>query len=216
MKVALNLLFLIAVGMRTNAFQPDLMVTSTVYLEVSINGKILPEKIVIGLFDQVVPTTAENFRELCTGEHGFGYKGCRFHRVIKNFMIQAGDWENGDGSGGTSVFKTKEGRKRYFRDENFKLKHYGPGWVSMANSGRNTNGAQFFITLVKADWLDGGHVVFGKVLQGMNTVLRIGEEPVQSHALPLNKIVIESCGRLKLDKWIKVDRKGTPVKRDEL
>jgi peptidyl-prolyl isomerase F (cyclophilin D) len=159
-----------------------------VFLDITSDGQKL-ERIVIELRSDVVPKTAENFRALCTGEKGFGYKGSPIHRVIPGFMMQGGDFDRGNGTGGKSIYGAK------FQDENFTLRHTEAGLVSMANAGPNTNGSPFFIIFEATDWLDRKHVVFGKVVEGLNAVREVEKVGSQS-GRTLKKVVIEDCGQL--------------------
>ncbi|MFE9685158.1 peptidylprolyl isomerase [Streptomyces sp. NPDC002701] len=162
--------------------------STNVYFDITIDGTA-SGRIVFKLYDDVVPKTAQNFRELATGQHGYGYEGSGFHRVIPEFMLQGGDFTRGDGTGGKSIYGAK------FDDENFKLRHDKPFLLSMANSGPNSNGSQFFITTVLTPWLDGKHVVFGEVVEGQDLVKKIESLGSQSGTTRA-KIVIASSGAL--------------------
>ncbi|KAK9802825.1 hypothetical protein WJX73_003189 [Symbiochloris irregularis] len=171
------------------------MSNPVVFFDVSAGSSPLG-RIEMTLRADVVPKTAENFRALCTGEKGKGksgkplhFKGSTFHRVIPQFMCQGGDFTQGNGTGGESIYGTK------FNDENFQLKHSTEGILSMANAGPNTNGSQFFLCTVKTGWLDGKHVVFGSVTKGMDVVKKV-ESYGSSSGKTKQSIVVSDCGQL--------------------
>ncbi|CAJ1085547.1 peptidyl-prolyl cis-trans isomerase H [Xyrichtys novacula] len=166
--------------------QPSNPNNPIVFFDITIGGQDVG-RMKIELFADVVPKSAENFRK---DGVPIGYKGCTFHRVIKDFMIQGGDFVNGDGTGICSIYRGP------FADENFKVKHSTPGLLAMANSGPGTNGCQFFITCVKCDWLDGKHVVFGKVVDGLLIMRKIENVPTGPNNKPKLPIVIAQCGEM--------------------
>jgi len=186
---------LIAATIMTIASTTAIAANPKVALDVSIGGEPAGT-LTLELFADVVPKTAENFRALCTGEKGMGksgkplsYKGSPFHRIIPGFMIQGGDFTRGNGTGGESIYGEK------FADENFELKHTGPGILSMANAGPNTNGSQFFITVAETPWLDGKHVVFGKVVDGMDVLKKMEEQGSRSGQTKAD-VVLSDCKQL--------------------
>merc|ERR1711977_493589 len=169
-----------------NSHNYSTAIMSNVFFDISADGAPLG-RVEFKLYDDVVPKTTANFRALATGEKGYGYAGSSFHRVIPDFMLQGGDFTNHNGTGGKSIYGEK------FPDENFQLKHTKPGLLSMANAGPNTNGSQFFITTVVTSWLDGKHVVFGEVVNGMDIVKK-----VETFGTPNGKtkaeVKIDDCG----------------------
>ncbi|XP_054163987.1 peptidyl-prolyl cis-trans isomerase D-like [Oppia nitens] len=169
------------------------------FLDINVGDEYVG-RLVIELFNNVVPKTCENFRALCTGEMGIGsksrplhYKGSIFHRIIREFMIQGGDFTDFNGTGGQSIYGEK------FEDENFELKHDKPGLLSMANAGPNTNGSQFFITTVPTPHLDDKHVVFGQVIKGMGVIKYLEGLQTIANDVPVERVIISDCGQFKAD-----------------
>lgn len=167
-------------------------VTDKVFFDVEIAGKPAG-RMVFGLFGETVPKTAKNFKHLALHTEGFGYKNSDFHRVIAGFMAQGGDFQNGDGTGGKSIYGEK------FADENFKIEHTSRGLLSMANAGKDTNGSQFFITFKETPWLNGRHVVFGKLIEGEDVLDKLERLTVNPNDRPTSPTKIVDCGSIDVD-----------------
>ncbi|CAH1369473.1 unnamed protein product [Tenebrio molitor] len=169
-----------------------LKVTDQVYFDVECDGIYLG-RIIIGLFGEVVPKTVLNFKHIATnGISDKTYEGTRFHRVIERFMIQGGDIIHNNGTGSISIYG------KFFEDENFKVRHKGPGIVSMANGGPDTNGCQFFVTTMRTPWLDGFHVAFGKVLMGQDIIHKIEHMKTNTDNRPIKDVIIIRSGLVKM------------------
>ncbi|XP_052837878.1 peptidyl-prolyl cis-trans isomerase, rhodopsin-specific isozyme [Drosophila gunungcola] len=173
------------------------MVTSRIYMDVKHNKKPVG-RITFGLFGKLAPKTVANFRHICLrGINGTSYVGSRFHRVVDRFLVQGGDILNGDGTGSTSIYG------EYFPDEDkaLEVEHNRPGYLGMANRGPDSNGCQFYVTTVAAKWLDGKHTVFGKVLEGMETIYAIEDVKTDTDDFPVEPVVISNCGEIPTEQF---------------
>lgn len=190
----MKLAFIVALIVAMVAFATSTAITQKVFFDVEADGQPLG-RIVMGLYNDVVPRTAANFYHLCVGDKtdesgkALHYKGSPFHRVIPGFMLQGGDITSGNGMGGSSIYGAT------MADENFTVKHDKPMLLSMANRGPNTGSSQFFITLAPTAWLDGKHVVFGEVLEGKDVALAVEALGSRSGSTS-KKIVIANSGAL--------------------
>lgn len=191
--------FIATAAVRGSDGTATVLLTEKVFLDLEIGGQYTG-RVVIGLFGSTSPKTVRNFVGLANHEKGYGYRGSIFHRIVPNFMIQGGDFTNYDGTGGYSLYGGM------FRDEDFILDHYGAGWVCMANAGPNTNGSQFYITVVKCPWLDGTHTCFGKVLEGMDIIYRASNIATDTKEKPLQNVTIIDCGSMDMENPYFVDK----------
>ncbi|XP_072037736.1 peptidyl-prolyl cis-trans isomerase B-like [Amphiura filiformis] len=189
----------------------DLLVTKKAFFDIAIDDEPIG-RIVIGLFGETCPVTVQNFAALTRGnfknDKKLSYNNTIVHRLVQDFVIQMGDVVEMDGSGGRSIYG------QYFADENFYLRHWGPGWVAMANSGPDSNNSQFIILLSKARWLDGKHVVFGKILEGMDVVLDMADVDTDDFAFPTVPIQIVDCGIISVKEPFKLDNPDDVEKKE--